>query len=94
MGLHCPSGSQQAESDHKYFFPAAATLCLKTGLPSLSSTLANGLIMALVHTSRTSPKNCLIASSVCGLVGLFGMDVLELDEDRLPAVVLDEGVEV
>jgi len=50
--------------------------------------------MALVHTSRTSPKNCLIASSVCGLVGLFGMDVLELDEDRLPAVVLDDGVEV
>ena len=34
-----------------------------------------------------------MASSVCGLVGLFGIEVLEEDDDRLPAVV-EAGVEV
>lgn len=35
-----------------------------------------------------------MASSVCGLVGLFGIDVLELDDDRLLAVLLEEGFDV
>ena len=51
-------------------------------------------MIAFVHTSKTSPKNCLMASSVCGLVGLFGIDVLELDEDRELAVVVEGGTEV
>ena len=50
-------------------------------------------MIALIHTSKTSPKNALIASSVWGLVGLFGIEVLEEDEDRLP-VVVEAGVEV
>ena len=50
--------------------------------------------MAFVQTSKTSPKNCLIASSVCGLVGLLGMAVLELDEDRLLALVEEDGFDV
>lgn len=70
------------------------TLCLNTGLPNFPSTLANGLITALVHTSNTSPKNCLIASSVCGLVGLFGMLVELLLELPLPPEVVEGGVEV
>lgn len=78
---------------HRYFLPAAVTLCLNTGLASFPSTLAKGLIIAFVHTSNTSPKKALIASSVCRLVGLFGIDVLELDEDRL-ALVVEDGVEV
>ena len=77
----------------RYFFPAATTLCLNTGLPSFPSTLANGLMIAFIQISNTSPKNARIASSVCGLVGLFGIDVLEDDEDRL-AVVVEAGVEV
>lgn len=79
---------------HKYFFPAPTTLCLKTGLPSFPSTLAKGFITAFVHTSNTSPKNCRIASSVCGLVGLFGILVFTLDEERELEVVVEEGVDV
>lgn len=40
-------------------------------------------MMALIQTSNTSLKNSRIASSVCGLVGLFAISVLllfELDE--------------
>lgn len=58
--------------------PAATTLVLKTGLTILSSTPVNGFMIALIHISKTSPKNPLMASSVCGLVGLFGMLVVEL----------------
>lgn len=79
---------------HKYFFPAPTTLCLKTGLPNFPSTLAKGFMIAFVHTSKTSPKNCRIASSVCGLVGLFGMLVFTLEEERELEVVVDEGVDV
>jgi len=79
---------------YKYFLPAAATLCLNTGLPNFPSTLANGFITALIHTSNTSPKNCRIASSVCGLVGLLGMLVLLELEERLLAVLLEGGWEV
>ena len=51
-------------------------------------------MIAFVHASKTSAKNALIASSVCGLAGLLGIDVLlEDDEPRLP-VVVDGGVEV
>lgn len=54
--------------------------------------LANGFIIAFVQTSNTSPKKARIASSVCGLVGLFGIDVLADEEDR--PVVVDGGLEV
>ena len=79
---------------HKYFLPAATTLCLNTGLPILLSVLANGFIMAFSQTSKTSPKNCLIASSVCGLVGLFGILVLLDDEVPRLAVLVEGGTEV
>ena len=79
---------------HRYFFPAATTLCLNTGLPILLSVLENGFMMALSQTSKTSPKNCLIASSVCGLVGLFGMLVLLEDEAPRPGAPVDVGSEV
>ncbi len=46
---------------------------------------------ALIQTSKTSPKNCRIASSVCGLVGLFGILVLELLDERLLAVDVEGG---
>ena len=52
---------------------------------------------ALIQTSKTSPKNCLIASSVCGLVGLFGILVplpLELEAREPIPEALVEGVEV
>lgn len=79
---------------HRYFLPAPTTLCLKTGLPNLPSTLAKGFITAFVHASNTSPKNCRIASSVCGLVGLFGILVFTLEEERELEVVVEEGVDV
>ena len=79
---------------HKYFFPAATTLCLNTGLPILLSVLINGFIIAFIQTSKTSPKNCLIASSVCGLVGLFGILVLLDDDVPRLAVPVEGGTEV
>lgn len=79
---------------HKYFLPAATTLCLKTGLPIFPSVLANGFMIAFSQTSNTSPKNCRMASSVCGLVGLFGMLVLPDDEVPRPAVLVEDGTEV
>ena len=79
---------------HRYFFPAATTLCLNTGLPILLSVLEKGFMMAFSHTSKTSPKNCLIASSVCGLVGLFGMLVLLEDEAPRPGAPVEVGSEV
>jgi hypothetical protein len=51
-------------------------------------------MIAFVHTSKTSPKNCRIASSVCGLVGLFGILVFTLEEERELEVVVEDGVEV
>ncbi len=86
-----------SSTSQRYFFPAATTLCLKTKLPNFPSTLANGLIIAFVHTSNTSPKNALIASSVCGLVALFGILVLPLPllVDRPPLdAAIKEGFEV
>lgn len=79
---------------HKYFLPAATTLCLNTGLPIFPSVLANGFIIAFSHTSKTSPKNCRIASSVCGLAGLFGILVLVEDEAPRLAVAVEGGTEV
>ena len=38
----------------------------------------------LTQISNTSFMNCLMASSVCGLVGLCGMDVEEMVDVRLP----------
>lgn len=38
----------------------------------------------LTQISKTSFMNCLIASSVCGLVGLCGTDVEEILDARLP----------
>lgn len=47
-------------------------------------------MMAFIQTSKTSPKNCRIASSVCRLVGLFG--ILVLLDDAVPRLaVLEEG---
>lgn len=46
--------------------------------------------MALHHTSKTSPMKPRIASSVCGLVGLFGTLVLEDPE----VLALDTAAEV
>lgn len=41
-------------------------------------------MVALTHTSHTSVKNCRIASSVCGLVGLVAIEVeVEEDEDDM-----------
>ena len=79
---------------HKYFLPAAVTLCLNTGLPILPSVVENGFIIAFNQTSNTSPKNCRIASSVCGLVGLFGMLVLLDDEAPRLAAPVESGTEV
>lgn len=79
---------------HKYFLPAATTLCLKTGLPIFPSVLANGFIIAFNQTSNTSPKNCRIASSVWGLVGLFGIVVVFEDEVPRLAVLVEGGMEV
>lgn len=79
---------------HKYFLPAAVTLCLNTGLPIFPSVVANGFIIAFSQTSKTSPKNCRIASSVCGLVGLFGMLVLLDDEVPRLALLVEGGTEV
>ncbi len=81
-------------SFHRYFLPAATTLCLNTGLAILPSVLANGFMMALSQTSKTSPKNCRIASSVCGLVGLLGTLVLLEEEAPRLAATVDEGTEV
>ena len=36
---------------HRYFFPAATTLCLNTGLPILLSVLENGFITAFNQSS-------------------------------------------
>lgn len=63
-------------SSHRYFFPAATTLVRNTGLVSLASMPWNGFITAFNQLSNTSAKNCRIASSVCGLVGLLAIDVL------------------
>lgn len=49
---------------------------------------------ALIHTSKTSPKNCRIASSVCGLAGLFGILVLLELEERLLAELVEGGWDV
>jgi hypothetical protein len=46
----------------------------------------------LTQISNTSFMNCLMASSVCGLVGLCGMDVEEMVDARLP--VEADGVAV
>lgn len=83
---------------HKYFFPAATTLARKTGLLKGVSTRQNGFMIAFNQTSKTSAKNCRIASSVCGLVGLLAMLVLPVvvlpteREDEAP-VALRERVE-
>lgn len=83
---------------HKYFFPAATTLARKTGLPKGVSTRQNGFMIAFNQTSKTSARNCRIASSVCGLVGLLAMLVLPVvvlpteREDEAP-VALRERVE-
>lgn len=68
------------DSCHKYFFPAASTLALNTGLPRTVSTPQNGFMTAFNQTSKTSAKNWRMASSVWGLVGLFAIDVLPLEE--------------
>lgn len=49
-----------------------------------SSVPVKGFMIAFSHASKTSPKNPLIASSVCGLVGLLGMLVLALPELDFP----------
>lgn len=81
---------------HKYFFPAATTLARNTGLVSCASMPWNGFITAFNQLSNTSAKNCRIASSVCGLVGLLAMDVLpgRLDADEREVVVEVGGWEV
>ena len=79
---------------HRYFLPAATTLCLNTGLSIFPSVLANGFIIAFNQISNTSPKNCRIASSVCGLVGLFGIVVVFEDEVPRLAVLVEGGMEV
>ena len=58
---------------HRYFFAAAATLCLNTGLLTTSPfpTWKKGLIIVFIHASYTSTKKFLTASSVAGLVGLY-----------------------
>lgn len=79
---------------YRYFFPAATTLCLNTGLPIFPSALENGFIIAFSQISKTSPKNCLIASSVWGLVGLFGILVLLEDEPPRLAAPVEGGRDV
>lgn len=84
----------------RYFFPAPTTLARKTALlsnpPSTSSAPAKGLKHALIQFSNTSQKNKRIASSVCGLVGLFGMPPAEEPPPPvmlsllLPSPVMDE----
>lgn len=84
---------------YKYFFPAATTLARKTGLPKGVSTRQKGFMIAFNQTSKTSAKNCRIASSVCGLVGLLAMLVLPVvvlpaeREEEEPPVALRERVE-
>ena len=51
-------------------------------------------MIAFSQTSKTSPKNCLIASSVCGLVGLFGILVLLEDEVPRLAAPVEGGRDV
>lgn len=78
---------------HKYFFPAATTRARNTGLAITVSTPQNGFITAFSHTSNTSAKNWRMASSVCGLVALFAIEVPPVtpaaDEDE--AWRSDEG---
>lgn len=57
---------------HKYFFAAVATLCLNTGLTTLSPfpTGKNGFIIVFNHASYTSTMKFFTASSVAGAAGL------------------------
>lgn len=56
----------------------------------------NGFITAFSQLSNTSAKNCRIASSVCGLVGLLAIEVLPgtLDAEEREVEVEVGGLEV
>ena len=48
-------------------------------------------MIALTHDSYTSVMNRRTASSVCGLVGLFGMVAVLLDDDEVDALNKEDG---
>ena len=75
-------GSSMLQS---HFRPAAVTRCLNTGLLISLPIRKKGFIRVFAHNSKTSVMNWRIASSVCGLVGLCGIDVDEIVDARLPA---------
>ena len=51
----------------------------------------NGFITAFNHASKTSVKKSRKASSVCGLVGLFGIVAVLPDDEDVEARRSDDG---
>ena len=73
------------------FFPAVITLALNTGLFKVLFTPWKGFMNAFTHASYTSVKNNRKASSVCGLVGLFGMFAAFPEEEDVVLRRREEG---